>query len=137
MDRPALAAPLDVAGSPVLTVRVQAPSAQLTQAGGPAGQLVLFAKVLDVAPDGTASLIHGLEAPIRVADVGAADHRDAARHRPPLRHRPPRAAGRGRRLGQLPRRPDPDPGDDRRRQRPEPGAAGGRLTREPRVASYR
>ena len=31
-----------------------------TQAGGPAGQLVLFVKVLDVAPDGTASLIHGL-----------------------------------------------------------------------------
>ncbi len=66
---PALTAPLDVAGSPTVKVAVQAPTAQLTQGAGPAGQLVLFVKVLDVAPDGTASLIHGLEAPIRVPDV--------------------------------------------------------------------
>jgi ABC-2 type transport system ATP-binding protein len=64
-----LSAPLDVAGSPVVTVRVQAPSAALTQSLGPAGQLVLFVKVEDVAPDGSASLIHGLEAPIRIPDV--------------------------------------------------------------------
>jgi ABC-2 type transport system ATP-binding protein len=67
---PALSAPLDVAGSPAVTLSVQAPSAALSQAAGPAGQLVLFVKVLDVAPDGTASMIHGLEAPVRVADVG-------------------------------------------------------------------
>lgn len=60
---------MHVAGSPTLTVRVNAPSAALTQGTGPAGQLVLFAKVLDVAPDGTASLIHGLLAPIRIPDV--------------------------------------------------------------------
>src|SRR4051794_7379677 len=66
---PALTAPLDVAGSPVLTVRLQAPAAALTQAAGPAGQLVLFAKVLDVAPDGSVTFVHGLEAPIRVPDV--------------------------------------------------------------------
>jgi ABC-2 type transport system ATP-binding protein len=66
---PALDAPLDVVGSPVVTVRLQAPTAQLTQLTGPAGQLVLFAKVLDVAPDGTASYVHGLEAPIRVPDA--------------------------------------------------------------------
>ncbi len=64
-----LGAAVNVAGSPVVTVRVQAPTATLTQARGPAGQLVLFVKVEDVAPDGTASLIHGLEAPIRVPDV--------------------------------------------------------------------
>jgi Predicted acyl esterases len=64
-----LGTPLDVAGSPVLKVQLQAPSAALTEALGPAGQLVLFVKVEDVAPDGTASLIHGLEAPIRVPDV--------------------------------------------------------------------
>jgi ABC-2 type transport system ATP-binding protein len=58
-----------VAGSPLVTLQVSAPSAAATQATGPAGQLVLFVKVLDVAPDGTASLIHGLEAPIRVPDV--------------------------------------------------------------------
>ncbi|WP_375480360.1 CocE/NonD family hydrolase [uncultured Jatrophihabitans sp.] len=62
--------PLDVAGSPVARFTVQAPSAALSQSTGPAGQLVLFVKVEDVAPDGTASAIHGLEAPIRVPDVG-------------------------------------------------------------------
>jgi predicted acyl esterase len=66
---PALTAPLDVVGSPVLTVKLQAAISQATQKAGPAGQLVLFAKVLDVAPDGTASFVHGLEAPIRVPDV--------------------------------------------------------------------
>jgi ABC-2 type transport system ATP-binding protein len=65
-----LTSALRVAGSPVVTVKVQAPTAAATQALGPAGQLVLFVKVEDVAPDGTASLIHGLEAPIRVPDVG-------------------------------------------------------------------
>lgn len=64
-----LAATVRVAGSPVVNVRVSAPTAAATQGTGPAGQLVLFVKVLDVAPDGTASLIHGLEAPIRVPDV--------------------------------------------------------------------
>lgn len=66
----ALTAPVNVAGSPVVNVRVQAPTAVVTQGLGPAGQLVLFVKIEDVAPDGTASLIHGLEAPIRIPDVG-------------------------------------------------------------------
>jgi dienelactone hydrolase len=66
----ALSSAVRVAGSPVVNVRVQAPTAQATQDLGPAGQLVLFVKVEDVAPDGTASLIHGLEAPVRIPDVG-------------------------------------------------------------------
>jgi dienelactone hydrolase len=65
-----LAGDVDVAGSPVVTVQIQAPAAQLTQSSGPAGQLVLFVKIEDVAPDGTASLIHGLEAPVRIPDAG-------------------------------------------------------------------
>ncbi|HKC29858.1 MAG TPA: CocE/NonD family hydrolase C-terminal non-catalytic domain-containing protein, partial [Jatrophihabitans sp.] len=64
-----LTTPVNVAGLPVVNVQVQAPSAQVSQATGPAGQLVLFVKIEDVAPDGTAALIHGLEAPIRVPDV--------------------------------------------------------------------
>jgi predicted acyl esterase len=64
-----LTAPVKVAGIPLVTVKVQAPSAAATQGVGPAGQLVLFVKIEDVAADGTASLIHGLEAPIRVPDV--------------------------------------------------------------------
>jgi ABC-2 type transport system ATP-binding protein len=66
---PALTSPLDVAGSPVLTVRLQAPTAAGSEAAGPAGQLVLFVKVEDVAPDGTATMIHGLEAPVRVPNA--------------------------------------------------------------------
>jgi ABC-2 type transport system ATP-binding protein len=66
-----LAASIDVAGSPTLTVKVVAPTAIATQPLGPAGQLVLFVKVEDVAPDGTASLIRGQVAPIRVVDAGA------------------------------------------------------------------
>lgn len=64
-----LSRPVDVVGSPRATLRVDAPVAAATQALGPAGQLVLSVKVVDVAPDGTARLIHGLEAPIRIADV--------------------------------------------------------------------
>jgi ABC-2 type transport system ATP-binding protein len=64
-----LTTPVKVAGIPLVTVKVQAPSALATQGVGPAGQLVLFVKIEDVAADGTASLIHGLEAPIRVPDV--------------------------------------------------------------------
>lgn len=64
-----LTAPLDVAGAPTLRLRLQAPTAALTQGAGPAGQLVLFAKIADVAPDGTARLVHGLQVPVRVPDV--------------------------------------------------------------------
>lgn len=63
-----LPSPLDVVGSPLLTVTVSAPVAAATSRLGPAGQLVLFAKLYDVAPNGTASLIHGLIAPVRIAD---------------------------------------------------------------------
>ncbi|HEY0453666.1 alpha/beta fold hydrolase [Actinophytocola sp.] len=63
-----LAAPMDVVGVPRLDIRLTAPTAALTSHLGPTGQLVLFPKIYDVAPDGTASLIHQLVAPVRVAD---------------------------------------------------------------------
>jgi ABC-2 type transport system ATP-binding protein len=56
-------------GSPRLTLHLDAPVAAGTQAGDPAGKLVLFAKIYDVAPDGTESLQHRLVSPARVADV--------------------------------------------------------------------
>jgi ABC-2 type transport system ATP-binding protein len=68
-DTAALGAPLDVAGSPTVRLQVSAPTAALTQATGESGELVLFIRVADVAPDGTARLIHGLEAPVRIPDV--------------------------------------------------------------------
>ncbi|MDQ2749619.1 MAG: ABC transporter ATP-binding protein [Actinomycetota bacterium] len=86
---PALSAPLTVVGSPIFDVQVSAPTAALTSAAGPAGQLVLFAKLYDVAADGTASLIHGLVAPVRIADptkpmhitLPGVAHRFSAGHR--------------------------------------------------------
>jgi ABC-2 type transport system ATP-binding protein len=66
---PVLTTAVNVAGSPSLTVQVSAPTVGLTQLLGPLGQLVLFAKVVDIAPDGTASLVKGQIAPIRVRDV--------------------------------------------------------------------
>lgn len=71
---PALTAPLTVVGAPTLDVTVSAPVAAAAQATGPAGQLVLVAKVYDVAPDGTASTVNGLVAPVRVPDVTCPVH---------------------------------------------------------------
>jgi ABC-2 type transport system ATP-binding protein len=80
---------MDVVGSARLTVQVSAPSVAVTQAGGPAGQLVAFAKLYDVGPNGAIELPHRLVSPVRVADVTAPVtielpgivHRFAAGHR--------------------------------------------------------
>jgi len=66
---PVLKAPVEVVGAPVVKLRLSAPAAAQTQAGGPSGQLVLFTKVYDVAPDGTKVLKNRFVAPQRVADV--------------------------------------------------------------------
>jgi ABC-2 type transport system ATP-binding protein len=65
----ALAGAVNVAGSPKLTLTVSSPTAALTQAAGPAGDLVLFVRLQDVAPDGTATDINALTAPVRIPDV--------------------------------------------------------------------
>ena len=56
-------------GSADLTVNLDAPLAAATQDAGPAGKLVLFAKVYDVAPDGSKTLKNRLISPVRVTDV--------------------------------------------------------------------
>lgn len=84
-----LGTPMDVVGSPSVHLSVGAPVAAGTQAAGPAGQLVLFLRLQDVAPDGTASDINALTAPVRVGDASkpftvtlpAIVHRFAAGHR--------------------------------------------------------
>ena len=68
-NTPALTGKVDVVGSPKLTLQVTSLTAALTQFAGPAGQLVLFVRLQDVAPDGTARDIRQLTAPVRVADV--------------------------------------------------------------------
>ncbi|MEU7057768.1 CocE/NonD family hydrolase [Streptomyces sp. NPDC046197] len=63
-------AAVDVAGAPRATLRVVSPEAERTQgSGNAADRLVLFAKLYDVAPDGTQTLVHGLVAPVRVPDA--------------------------------------------------------------------
>ena len=70
-DTAALTVPLDVVGAPVLDLEVEAPIAATAQAGGPSGMLVLFARLQDVAPDGTAHDIRQQIAPFRISDVTA------------------------------------------------------------------
>ena len=86
---PPLTTKLDVVGSPTLNLRVNAPVAAATQSAGPATQLVLFVRVQDVAPNGKASDIRFLTAPVRVPDATKAIrvtlpafvHRFAAGHK--------------------------------------------------------
>ncbi|MGP4011887.1 CocE/NonD family hydrolase [Streptomyces sp. 4N124] len=65
-----LARTVDVVGAPRATLKVVSPKAERTQdSGNAADKLVLFAKLYDVAPDGTKTLVHRLVAPVRVPDV--------------------------------------------------------------------
>ncbi len=65
-----LTAPLDVVGAPKATLKVVSPKAERVQNSGDASdKLVLFAKVYDVAPDGTKKLVNRLVSPVRVPDV--------------------------------------------------------------------
>ncbi len=62
-----LTADLDLAGVPAVTVTLASTGAEAASPAGPAGQLVLFAKLYDLAPDGTIVLQHRLVAPSRIA----------------------------------------------------------------------
>jgi putative CocE/NonD family hydrolase len=84
-----LQGPLDVVGSPRVTVRLDSDTAAAAQ-GTIDGQLVVYAKLYDVGPDGTpVELPNRLISPVRVADVHqpisielpAIVHRFAAGHR--------------------------------------------------------
>jgi ABC-2 type transport system ATP-binding protein len=66
---PALTGPVTLVGVPTLDVRFDSPAVAAAQAAGPAGRLQVFAKLYDVAPDGTPTLVHKLVSPVRVADV--------------------------------------------------------------------
>ncbi|WP_107051635.1 CocE/NonD family hydrolase [Streptomyces sp. NRRL S-475] len=62
--------PLDVVGAPRATLKVVSPKAERAQnSADAADKLVLFAKLYDVAPDGTRTLVRRLVAPVRVPDV--------------------------------------------------------------------
>lgn len=67
-DTDPLTRAVEVVGSPQARLQVQAPTVEATQ-GEDAGKLVLYLKVADVAPDGTAEVVRNLAAPVRVPDV--------------------------------------------------------------------
>ncbi|MEP6665943.1 MAG: CocE/NonD family hydrolase [Nocardioidaceae bacterium] len=69
LDKPAA-----IVGSPVLTVHLQAPVAEAGQSADPGTHLVLFAKIYDVAPDGSIELQNRLISPVRVTDVAKPVH---------------------------------------------------------------
>jgi putative CocE/NonD family hydrolase len=61
---------VEVVGAPRATLKVVSPKTERVQnSGNAADKLVLFAKLYDVAPDGTKTLVHRLVAPVRVPDV--------------------------------------------------------------------
>ncbi|WP_327372213.1 CocE/NonD family hydrolase [Streptomyces sp. NBC_01217] len=65
-----LTAAVDVVGAPKATLKVVSPKTERVQnSGDAADKLVLFAKVYDVAPDGTRTLVNRLVSPVRVPDV--------------------------------------------------------------------
>lgn len=65
-----LASAVDVVGAPEATLEVVSPKTERVQNSGDASdKLVLFAKVYDVAPDGTRTLVNRLVSPVRVPDV--------------------------------------------------------------------
>ncbi|MFV6031846.1 CocE/NonD family hydrolase [Streptomyces sp. NPDC056264] len=65
-----LTAPVDLVGAPRATLKVDSPATERVQdSGDAADKLVLFAKLYDIAPDGTRTLVNRLVAPVRVPDV--------------------------------------------------------------------
>ena len=64
-----LATTTNIVGVPTLDVTFTAPTVALTQGSGPDGELQVFAKLYDVAQNGTQVLVNKLIAPVRVADV--------------------------------------------------------------------
>ncbi|MFI0235470.1 CocE/NonD family hydrolase [Streptomyces sp. NPDC016845] len=65
-----LASATDVVGAPKATLKVTSPRTERVQnSADAADKLVLFAKLYDVAPDGTKTLVHRLVSPVRVPDV--------------------------------------------------------------------
>ena len=66
---PALSQDTDVVGLPSVTVHLDAPTFAATQGADPGGRLVLFAKLYDVAADGTVTLPDRLVSPVRISDV--------------------------------------------------------------------
>jgi len=66
-----LSKPADVVGIPTLDLKIASPG---TVSADPATELVVFAKIYDLAPGGGQTLIHGLVSPVRLSSVGDRVH---------------------------------------------------------------
>jgi len=66
-----LSKPADVVGIPTLDVKIASPG---TVSADPATELVVFAKIYELAPGGGQTLIHGLVSPVRLSSVGDRVH---------------------------------------------------------------
>ncbi len=66
-----LSKPAEVVGIPALDVKITSPA---TVSADPATELVVFAKIYDLAPGGGQTLIHGLVSPVRLSSVGDRVH---------------------------------------------------------------
>ncbi|MEU6734243.1 CocE/NonD family hydrolase [Streptomyces physcomitrii] len=76
--------PTEVVGAARAHLRVHSPRTERVQhSGDAADKLVLFAKLYDLAPDGSKTLVHRLVAPVRVPDV----RRDFSVELPGIVHR--------------------------------------------------
>ncbi len=84
-----LDADTDLVGMPTLDVRLSSPAVAAVQSTGPASQLLVFAKLYDVAPDGSLTLVNRLISPTRVGDVRRPVHIELPGivHRVPAGHR--------------------------------------------------
>ncbi|MGN6302026.1 MAG: CocE/NonD family hydrolase [Angustibacter sp.] len=84
-----LDADTDLVGMPTLDVRLSSPVVAAVQSTGPASQLLVFAKLYDVAPDGSLTLVNRLISPTRVGDVTRPVHIELPGivHRVPAGHR--------------------------------------------------
>ena len=60
---------VDVVGVPTLELRLSSDQVRITQAAGVGGRLVFLAKLFDLAPDGSVTLVRRLISPVRVPDV--------------------------------------------------------------------
>ncbi|MFN2589849.1 MAG: CocE/NonD family hydrolase [Actinomycetota bacterium] len=60
---------VEVVGVPTALLHLSAPTVETTQDVGTTGMLMLYAKIYDVAPDGSVDLVHRLVSPVRVPDV--------------------------------------------------------------------
>ena len=89
LDHSRASKPLAIVGAPTLDVRFESPIVAPTQSVGPSRQLQVFAKLYDVEPDGSKTLVHKLISPVRVADVTQPVHMElpAVVHRVEAGHR--------------------------------------------------